>query len=63
MIARVHAWEESPDSKGRVLGNAQAERSDTSATEKIPPMAATKRSFDADQVRVKWWSKSPPRSW
>jgi len=25
--------------KGKVLGNAQAEQSDTSATEKIPPMA------------------------
>jgi len=27
--------------KGKVLGNAQAERSDTSATENIPPMAKT----------------------
>ena len=25
--------------EGKVLGNAQAEQSDTSATEKIPPMA------------------------
>lgn len=25
--------------KGKVLGNAQAEQSDTSATENIPPMA------------------------
>src|SRR5207245_6894307 len=31
--------EESPDSQGRVLGNAQAERSDTGATESTPPMA------------------------
>jgi hypothetical protein len=31
--------EESPDSKGRVLGNAQAEQSDTGATENKPPMA------------------------
>ncbi len=31
--------EESPDSTGRALGNTQAERSDTGATENIPPMA------------------------
>ncbi len=31
--------EESPDSKGRALGNTQAEQSDTSTTENKPPMA------------------------
>jgi hypothetical protein len=31
--------EESPDSKGRALGNSQAEQSDTSTTESKPPMA------------------------
>ena len=47
--------------KSRVLGNAQAEQSDMSATENIPPMA---RSFEIlCQVRVKWWGKSPPHSW
>ena len=35
--------------KGRVLGNSQAERSDMSATENIPPMAEV-----LGQVRVKW---------
>jgi len=30
--------------KGKVLGNAQAEQSDTSATEKIPPMAEASAS-------------------
>ena len=35
--------------KGRVLGNAQAELSDMSATENIPPMAEI-----LGQVRVKW---------
>ncbi len=34
-----HPREESPDSRGRVLGNPQAERSDTGATENRPPMA------------------------
>ena len=29
-----------------------------SATENTPPMAA-----QADQVRLKWWGKSPPRTW
>ena len=37
--------EESPDSTGRALGNAQAEKSDTGATENRPPMA--KRSHAA----------------
>ena len=35
--------------EGRVLGNAQAEQSDMSATENIPPMAEI-----LGQVRVKW---------
>src|SRR2546425_13166349 len=35
--------EESPDSQGRVLGNAQAERSDTGATESTPPMAGVRK--------------------
>ena len=46
--------------KGKVLGNAQAEQSDTSATENIPPMA---NILCFCQVRVKWWGKSPPRLW
>jgi hypothetical protein len=49
--------------QGRVLGNAQAERSDTGATENTPPMAGSKAASLPDQVRVKWWGKSPPRSW
>ena len=48
MIARYLRYrEESPDSKGRALGNAQAEQSDTSTTENKPPMAdATGYSLD-----------------
>jgi hypothetical protein len=46
-----------------VLGNAQAERFDTGATENTPPMTAAEHALLAAQVRVKWWSKSPPRSW
>ena len=41
--AGIQPREESPDSKGRVLGNAQAERSDTGATENRPPMAESRR--------------------
>ena len=44
--------------EGRVLGNAQAEQSDMSATENIPPMAKI-----IGQVRVKWWGKSLPHAW
>ena len=56
---------ESPDSKGKALGNAQAERSDTSTTENRPPMAKAtgSQSVAAAQVRVKRWGKSPPRWW
>ena len=43
--------------QGRVLGNAQAEQSDMSATENIPPRTV----LGWPGVRVKWWGKSPPR--
>ena len=43
--------------QGRVLGNAQAEQSDMSATENIPPRTI----LGWPGVRVKWWGKSPPR--
>ena len=43
--------------QGRVLGNAQAEQSDMSATENTPPRTVLGWSG----VRVKWWGKSPPR--
>ncbi len=57
--------EESPDSKGRALGNSQAERSDTSTTESKPPMAEATGVYPvaAAQARVKGWGKSPPRWW
>jgi hypothetical protein len=59
--------EESPDSTGRVLGNTQAERSDTGATENIPPMAercaVSAKHGDSAQVRVKRRGKSSPRLW
>ncbi len=66
MIARYLRYrEESPDSKGRALGNAQAEQSDTSTTENKPPMANATGSHlvAAAQVRVKWRGKSPPQGW
>ena len=44
--------------KGRVLGNAQAEQSDMSATENKPPRDDLRIGAG---VRVKWWGKSPPR--
>jgi hypothetical protein len=66
MVARcVSHREESPDSTGRALGNSQAEQSDTSTTEIKPPMAKAMgfHPVAAAQVRVKRWSKSPPRWW
>ena len=62
VIAPGELGEESPDSKGTVLGNAQAERSDTGATESIPPMAGSGVSL-SDQARVKRRGKSPPTPW
>ncbi len=49
--------------EGRALGNAQAERSDMSATENKPPREASSTVDGFHGVRVKRWGKSPPRSW